>query len=588
MRVDMTESRPTYKPLLDLALLTLVIAALFSLSLGQRPYSAPSEARYVEIGREMAASGDYVTPRLNYVKYFEKPPLFYWVQAIQTKLFGVGQFASRWPTAKFSLLLCLITYGLGYTLYGRKAGVLSALTLASTLYVFALSRVVLVDVPVSVFIAATLTAFIYAVDAPDGRKRTAALYSMYAAAACAVLTKGLIGAVLPGIIVFLWLAMTGRWNLLKTIKLPAGSALFLLIAVPWHVLVAMRNPEFLHFYFIHEHFERYLTKVHGRYQPDWFFIVVLVAGLFPWIVFAPQALTLGLKGFWQQRKTDGKPLFLVIWMAFIFVFFSLSDSKLIPYILPIFPALAVLIGQYLTKAWDEKPVPGYALGLCAMILLLLLLALVPSLLLQQLDPASKVLQAIKQGGDEVSYLSFASMVMAALLVIAIAQGQRRHVIVTLFVISVIVLEMGDQIAGHYSKDSLQKIAGIIQHESQPGDEVASYEMYPQDLPVYLGRRITIAGWKGELEFGSTHEDTSAWMLDTPTFWKRWMKNDHLMFVVMREDTFKRLIEKTKPEDLHLYAGTQDERTILFMNRPYDRSKAQKLPDPQHPERPVKP
>jgi 4-amino-4-deoxy-L-arabinose transferase-like glycosyltransferase len=211
------------KPFLDLVFLTVLIAALFGFSLGDRPFSAPSESRYVEIGREMADSGDYVTPRLDYVKYFEKPPLFYWAQAGMTKAFGVDYFTSRVPTALFAVALCLLTYALGRMIYGRRAGLLAAGVLATSLYLFALSRVVLVDVPVSVWLSATLVAFLYAADAPEGGKRTLVLYLMYAAAACAVLTKGLIGAVLPGVIVFLWLAFTGRWALLKTLRIPTGA-----------------------------------------------------------------------------------------------------------------------------------------------------------------------------------------------------------------------------------------------------------------------------------------------------------------------------------------------------------------------------
>ncbi len=161
-----------HKPLSDLVLLTVAIALLFGALLGARPYSAPSESRYVEIGREMAESGNYVTPRLNYVKYFEKPPLFYWVQAGWTEIAGVGFFESRVPTAFCSLLLCLLTYGLGRMLYGRLAGILSAIVMATNIYLFALSRIVLLDVPVSVCLVATLMAFLYAANAPNGKART--------------------------------------------------------------------------------------------------------------------------------------------------------------------------------------------------------------------------------------------------------------------------------------------------------------------------------------------------------------------------------------------------------------------------------
>ena len=109
-------------------------------------------------------------------------------------------------------------------------------------------------------------------------------------AALAVLTKGLIGIFIPGMVIGAWILLLGEWRMLKTLYLPSGLALFLLIAAPWHILVGRANPEFFHFYFIHEHFERYLTKVHGRYQPFWYFIPIVLLGLFPWSAFLVQAI----------------------------------------------------------------------------------------------------------------------------------------------------------------------------------------------------------------------------------------------------------------------------------------------------------
>jgi len=560
--------RFVHNPLFDIALLAVLLAAFFGFSLGLRPYSVPSESRYVEIGREMAESGDFVTPRLNYVKYFEKPPLFYWIQAQATKHWGLDFFTARIPTAAFAILLCLVTYGLGHMLYGRLAGWLGAGVLATSLYMFALSRIVLVDVPVSFFIVSALTGFLYALSAPESRKRTIIIYSSYAAAACAVLTKGLIGAVLPGIVIFLWLAFTKRWQVLKTMRLCSGLLLFLAIAVPWHVMVAARNPEFSHFYFIHEHFERYLTKEHGRYQPAWFFLAVFVAGLFPWTIFTWQAAWGGLKGFWDNRLQDGKQLFLLLWILVILVFFSLSDSKLIPYILPIFPPVAALIGGYFARVWqEEKPAAGFGWGVLVMILLLLLMAIAPSVLTGWLDPEDKILVALRDGGDELHVLSVAAMIAGAALLITYIQGRKRHVVLCLIAIAALVMGLGDQVAAHYNSDSTQDFTSIITQLYKPGDEVASYQYYYQDLPIYLKHLVTVVDFKGELEFGTQHQDTSAWMIDGKTFWKRWMKGDHLMFVIMRAGAFEQLMAGKKPEDLHLYFGKKDGRNVMFINRP---------------------
>ncbi|HEU5046482.1 MAG TPA: glycosyltransferase family 39 protein [Rickettsiales bacterium] len=547
--------------------IALLAAVLFGIGLGGRPYSAPSESRYIEIGREMAESGDYVTPRLDYVKYFEKPALFYWVQAASSKYLGIDPFSARVPTAFFAVLLCVLTYLLGEMLYDRLTGWLSASILATTLYVFALSRIVLVDMPVSVFLVATLSAFLYAATRPAGSKRTVVIYAMYAAAAGAVLSKGLIGMVLPGAIVLVWLAMTKKWKLLAEMRIPTGLVLFLLIAVPWHVLVVQRNADFLQFYFVREHFQRYLTKIEGRYQPPWFFVTVLVAGLFPWVSFAWQGASSGLKGFWEARKTDGVQLFLVIWMVFIFVFFSLSDSKLIPYILPIWPPLTVLIGRYFAGIWREQEVKGFGIGFAVLLLLLAATAIMPSVFAGTMDRSSKVMVAIEQGGDDVRNFSLVAMFLAASLLVTYIQGKRHHLVIAMIVAAGVLVQMGDMVASHYNKDSMEKIAGAIKQLDKPGDEVVLFDEYYQDLPIYLARKVSVVSWQGtELTFGATHGDTAGWMINDEEFWKRWLKDDHLMFVVMREESYKRVTKDKSPQELHLYGVTQSGRNILFMNQ----------------------
>ncbi|MEI6729985.1 MAG: phospholipid carrier-dependent glycosyltransferase, partial [Pseudomonadota bacterium] len=476
----------------------------------------------------------------------------------------------RIPTAIFALSLCLLTFALGNMLYGRLAGWLGAAVIATSLYMFTLSRIVLLDVPVSVFIVATLTCFLYAVKNQDGNKRNFIIYLMYVAAACAVLSKGLIGAVLPAVVIFIWLAATNNWKILANIKIFNGTLLFLAISVPWHIMVSLKNPEFAQFYFIHEHFERYLTKAHGRYQPFWFFGVVLLAGFFPWISFLFQAVATNLKNCWSNRNIDSAPLFLAIWVGFILFFFSLSDSKLIPYILPIFPPLAAMLGNYFAGAWQEKSTKLFGLGFLIMVLALFAMSLAPTFLPQILDPESKAIVAIKKGGDDVSNFAIIAVIAAVALLIAYVQGQKKHVIGVMLIVAAAILQFGDSVASHYNKDSMQQLAGTILSARNElklkNDEVVLYGEYYQDLPVYLQQKVTLVSWeKTELSFGAKHEDTSAWLINDGEFWKRWIFGDKFMFAIMREDAYLPLIKNKKPEDLHLYKISQEGRNILFIN-----------------------
>ena len=344
----------------DLAFLAALFGALLFLRLGHGAFSNPDEGRYAEVPREMLAAGDFVTPRLDGVAYFEKPPLVYWAVAGFQAAFGPGEASSRAVPVLFALAGILMVYAAARALSGRRAGLLSAVVLGSTAFFFGLARILILDMAVAVLMTATLLCFIVAVGRPPGAGRRLLFMGLYAGAALAVLTKGLIGLLVPGAVMFLWLAAIGQWRRLRPLHLPTGVLLFLLIAAPWHLLAAQRNPTWAHFYFIHEHVERYFSRVHGRYKPFWFFLPIVAGGLFPWTGFLWGALRHGLGGGWAARDRNRNAWFMALWAGFILLFFSSSQSKLAPYILPVFPPLAVLIGTWLAGLLgsDGTPQPG--------------------------------------------------------------------------------------------------------------------------------------------------------------------------------------------------------------------------------------
>lgn len=329
---------------LDLVLLTLGVSLLLGPHLGRRALWEPDEGRYAEIPREMLATGDFVTPRLNGVKYFEKPPLFYWIEAGAMRALGSAEWVLRLPAALFALGGCQAVYAAGRRLFGRRAGLLAAAVLATSPLYFGIGQVVILDMAVSVLLTVALLAFLLATREPPGWRRRLRLWAFWAAAALAVLTKGLIGIVLPALVIGAWIVLFRRWDTLRMALQPSGIALFLLVAVPWHLLVVRANPEFAWFYFVHEHFLRYTTKIHNRYKPFWFFLPVLAVGLLPWTFFLPRALQQALAAEGEERQETA---FLLLWAGLIFVFFSLSDSKLVPYVLPVAPPLALLLGRVL-------------------------------------------------------------------------------------------------------------------------------------------------------------------------------------------------------------------------------------------------
>ncbi|MGH8738601.1 MAG: phospholipid carrier-dependent glycosyltransferase [Burkholderiales bacterium] len=330
------------------AVLLLIFAFAWFVKLGQRDLFKPDEGRYAEISREMVASGDWLTPRLDGLKYFEKPPLQYWATAAAFEAFGQSAWSARLWTALTGFLGVLAAAFAAARLFGAPVGRATGLILGGSLMWVFMGHAASLDMGVSFFLSLAVSAFALAQHdgaTPGGRRGW--MLAGWAACALAVLSKGLIGIVLPAGAVALYVLWQRDWRLLARLELVAGLALFLAIAAPWFIAVSLANKEFAHFFFIHEHFERFLTKGHGRFQPWWYFLPVLALGLVPWTLALPGALAAAtrrrpLLAFQPQR-------FLLAWSVLVFVFFSISDSKLFPYILPIFPALAMLLADWLLR-----------------------------------------------------------------------------------------------------------------------------------------------------------------------------------------------------------------------------------------------
>ncbi|MHB8166203.1 MAG: phospholipid carrier-dependent glycosyltransferase [Sulfuricella sp.] len=535
MTLDLFNRRPFW------LLLTLLMAVVWFGNIEYRKLVRPDEGRYAEIPREMAVSGDWVTPRLNGIKYFEKPALQYWITAGAYRLFGEHNWTARlWSTLTGILGIALI-YLTGRRLWGADAGLYAAAVLGSSLLYVLIGHINTLDMGITFFMGLSLAGFLLA-QRPGANASENRMWMLvtWAGMAFSVLSKGLIGLVLPGAVLVLYTLIQRDWALWKRLHIVNGLALFLLISTPWFIAVSIANPEFFHFFFIHEHFERFLTKVHGRYQPWWAFVPVLLAGILPWITVMFDALARAWKADSSEPNAFKPQRFLLIWSAFIFLFFSTSDSKLPSYILPIFPSLALLIGVRLTQ------IPARTLfWMMAPIALLAGIALLLSPFAVTFASEEVPVELYREYAVWLAAAAFVWLV-GSLAGLYLLRRERITAGILAFALSGLVFAQ-TVLTGHESlspSSSAWHIAQQIQPYLKPDVPFYSVGMYEQTLPFYIKRTVTLVAYQGELEFGLKQEP-GRWLPTVADFEREWRKAPYAL-AIMAPDTFREFQQKGLP------------------------------------------
>ncbi|HTY49510.1 MAG TPA: phospholipid carrier-dependent glycosyltransferase [Steroidobacteraceae bacterium] len=523
----------------------LAAAAVWVATLAGRGLYNPDEGRYAEIPREMLAGRDFVIPHLDGLVYIEKPPLQYWATAAAEWLFGCNGFGARLYCGLAGLATVLVTAAFMRRLFGPAAAVRAAVMLGSSLLFILLGHQLTLDMSLTLYMTATFAAFCLGQDPrATPRTRTGFMLLAWAAAAAAFLTKGLIACVLPAAALVIYSAVQRDFGPWRRLALLPGLALFALLSAPWFVLIQHRLPQFFEFFFVREHFQRFLTRIEQRYQPWWFFIPVLLAGSLPWTVPAVRALATG----WRAARPPGvfdARRFAWIWCAVVFGFFSASDSKLIPYILPMFPPLALLMATG-DGARLDRDLKATARGLMAAGLGLLLGALLLARLLH--DPArAPVFLGLR--------VPLAAMGVAALAGGGWALGVRDAAVRPLAVAATgyacfcAALWAAVVLAPAYSGASL--------YAQLPPDlrGVPAYSVgtYDQSLTFYLGHPVTLVQYRGELDFGLSLQPAKG--IDTvAAFEQRWRDGPQAL-AVLEPAVYRRLQQAGVPmvvraRDLH--------------------------------------
>lgn len=490
-------------------LLAIFIAVAWLAGIEQRGLFFPDEGRYAEIPREMTASGDWITPRLNGLKYFEKPPLQYWMTAVAFAAFGEDEWTARIMPAILGLTSILMMAFVGRQLWGRSAGVVAGVVLGSCWAYFLSGQFLTLDMTFSACLAFALGAFLLAQAADASRNsRTRWMWAAWLSIAFGVLSKGLAALVLPALALCVYSLMARDVRIWGRLHLVAGVAILAAIALPWFVLVQQRNPEFFDFFVVREHLQRFSDSSHNRPGPWWYYFPILLLGFMPWTPAIIHGLVSVPKAARQGRFNH--ELFCIAWIIAIVVFFSISRSKLPAYVVPVFPALALIAGYRLCDLDTSRPsfvIAGWGTIATGAAVLAGTLWLPGWGKFDSLGPDA--LQALVWVYAASSALIIAGVAAIALLRQERIRGALAALMIGSFGFWYLLSAYMHEVDGNYSSERLiEELTDDTKpfHASAPVYSVAQFD---HSIPFYLGRTVTLVATRGELGPGIDAEPQKA-------------------------------------------------------------------------------
>ncbi|CAM3711979.1 ArnT family glycosyltransferase [Polynucleobacter antarcticus] len=523
--------------------LVLIYALLWFGTLNYRHLIPSDEGRYAEIAREMLVTGDWVTPRYNGYKYFEKPPLQIWATATAFHVFGIGDWQARLWTALTGFLTIVFVGFTGARIYKPRAGWLAAIALASSPMWVIGGHVNSLDMGLSAFLVAALCSLLLAQTADKSSGTRHWMWACWAFMALATLSKGLIGIVIPGMVFAVYAITAWDWSIFKRLHIISGTVLFLAITAPWFVLVAGRNPEFLEFFFIHEHLQRFTQTAHSRTGPIYYFIPLLLIGFLPWVAQIPGAI----KQAWDERNRQfSSGWLLACWFTVIFGFFSISQSKLPGYIIPIFPALALLVGNRLDRNLGFNN--SLAIPWPLQTLFFAILGGIGFFFLGEVSKEARP--------DEIeAFAEYTYWVIAALIalvtfsLLAFFQRKRNGLasissFASGFFLCALIAGTGHETLGR-AVSGIDLVTQVKAGGGIPQDvNIYSVRTLDHTVPFYLGRTMIMVEFADELAFGIKQEP-HLWLPTLDAFIERW-REDQAAYALMAPEQFVELQKMNVP------------------------------------------
>jgi len=479
--------------------LILLCAVLWFGTISQRDLFDPDEGRYAVIPAAMVDTGDWLTPRLNDFKYFEKPVLQYWATAVAFKLFGKSNASARLWTALLGFSAALFSMFVAFRLYGSRAAIYTFGLSISYLMVVAFGHYLTLDMALSAFLVIGIGSLVIAHSdqASESQTRNWMLIG-WAALALATLTKGLVAVVLPAATVVVYSLWQRDWALWKKLHLVKGLLLYLLITAPWFIAVSNANTEFAEFFFIHEHFDRYTSEVHSREGPIYYFIPFLLLGICPWLITSLRALVSPDFRWLPDRPGQFDPeRFMWTFVVVTFCFFSLGQSKLPGYILPVLPIIAVISGGQIVSK-------GAVVNDRWVVLFLGVAFLAGAFGVEYL--ASGHYPAEQWASYRPWIIGSGLLFLLSFTVLSIRKIAHLPAFVAATVLSLASwLSIVSGATSLSESRSSKVIADIITQTLPAGVPVYSFQYFPEAAAFYLGRPITIVEYEGEMAMGIRSE-----------------------------------------------------------------------------------
>ena len=326
----------------SLVILAVTAVIMIFFGIGGIPLLDPDEPVYAETAREMLAAGDWLSPRIFGNYWFDKPPMYYWLVAIAQCIFGDNEFAARFPAGLMAFGTSLLMYFSVTKLFNEKAGFWSSIVLTTCIQFFYMGKAAVTDSTLLFFLTASILCFAH--------KK---FWLMYVCMALATLTKGPIGVVFPGMIIFLYLLSTSRLRQLLEMHVIPGIILYFVIAGPWYyAMYTVHGMEFINTFLGFHNVTRFTTPEHASRVTIWYYFPVVILGMFPWTGILLQSIKASIC---DSRIDDMRQLLLMhVWWGFVFVFFTICQTKLVSYILPMFPPLAILIGWNISRLVQKQ------------------------------------------------------------------------------------------------------------------------------------------------------------------------------------------------------------------------------------------